>query len=346
MCRSLSTIGLALIFLKCGEAAGGGALKEYFDPDFGTRIFYSRNLITIPNHLPMGRHVFIPLTFRIHRDVLPSDIEQFFRTEECIIEKTAILLQKISQDKPKGRKNDLSIPVQGFPSIRFWMNRGDIFRLQHFFEEEPPPGYTTHNEYLKLALLRHFFSSPFLLSLARPPRGDAVKTYPLTRHFTGAFFACRNLVSKAKEEGEESRLGKRMKEIIKEMIEKGCLHDDLKELRRQISKDFGLDPVYSRFLEEKPDALVLSLVHRAFLGAWEIFDHPGFLKADPKTVFNQYLYRKRRITPITNRLRIAAQDPEFYDQMTMKPLERLYLGEPGTAAKAFRLIEKKKREMP
>jgi hypothetical protein len=323
-------------------------LKEYTDPDFGTRIFYSRNLVTIPNHLPLDKYASIPLTFRVHRDVLPSDTEQLFRTEEGIIEKTALLLQKISQDMPKGRKNDLSIPLPGFPSIRLRMNRGDIFRLQHFFEEEPPPGYTTHNEYLKLALLRHFFSSPFLLSLARPPRGDAAKTYPLTRHFTGAFFACRNLVSKAEGEGEESRLGKRMKEITKEMIEKGWLHDDLKELKRStsnvfdLSKDFDLSLFIWKVLGEKPDALVVSLVHRAFLGAWKVFGHAGLLKANPKRVFNQYLYRKQRITPITNRLQIAAQDPDFYDKMTMKPWERLYLGEPGAAAKAFKLIEKKK----
>ncbi len=270
------------------------------------------------------------MTLSIPRDELPHDETGF----ESIALDISDLLLHLSKNWPKNRKRYISPPLLKFPLIHLKMQRSDLFSFQHFFNGESPPNDYTHDEYLAVGILLSFFSSRFLSSLARHrPRGGESKIFPLTSSLPTALFACRELISKAR---NGDTLQERVKEIIKE---DDYLHEDLKVIKERICGKrhtriisvSDLDTVYQSFLDEKKDAaLVLTLVHRAFHGAWKAFDHPGLLSANPQDIFMQYLYGKRS-EKIASAIQKAIQEFPGISDRIMKTWERLYLGAPGAA---------------
>lgn len=306
-------------------------MNDYTDQETGATISFTRDTVTISNELPLWyalksgekRTDRIAITLTIPRRDLPYDPWQ----SDPIITDAAHLLSSLRFHGLKHRKRKISLPLINFSSIRLHINRSDIITLKRFLDNSPQ-GYDSHHENLKYALLLSFFLSRFLPRLSKLPRGRAKAAYRLTSLLPAALYACREIIRNLTVSQTE-----RLSAIVEEMIDDTrMLHKKLRDLMATIVQED--EYVLTRFLDKEPDAIVLSLVHRAFFGVWEMFGHPGLLEADPDDLYREYLYGRK-----TEKLRetigkAKELGSEFYGSIAAT-WERLYLGERGAATRAF-----------
>lgn len=272
------------------------------DPGFGTRISWSpgsKSLVKIENEAPLRdsihkRYIYIPLVFHASKPLLAKWRD--------IAADATISLLCISAIKPTGRKKTITFPLLHFPQVRLTLFQRDIPVLQYFFIQDNFSGKTPIR-FLEESLVIFFFLPVHRAQVVCPPRGKDAKKARLTRLIPSALFACRELVKKGE---EDKKLKKRIEDIIMdEMIDKNL---------------------------EGPYPHELILVHRAFSGAWEKFEHPGLLTNNPHDLLRRYVYKnKEKDGRVAHLIRNNLE-------WLISEWKCLYLSDEGAAARAFHLI--------
>lgn len=176
-----------------------------------------------------------------------------------------------------------------------------------------------------------------------PPRRGGLYLRRLTLQLPAALMAAHSLVALPPKPGNQS---------LPQNIEQIFMDDDELTRYREHVKLLGWNPLH---------ATVVGLVDRAFRGAWEKADHAGLLytaskdvalvrKArrpvlaaqalryrDPTDVLREYHYGRKRESQTNRIINLAKTRRHIYDRL-LKSWTRTYLGEPGAAAREFRLL--------
>jgi hypothetical protein len=115
------------------------------------------------------------------------------------------------------------------------------------------------------------------------------------------------------------------------LVELAKENKNLKARIEKILKESDLDS----YLISVPHQMV-AIVYRAFEGAWETASHPGLLDRDPTEILREYFYGcKGEVLARSVRLMKSRKGPW---KVLVDSWKREYLGEPGTAARSFRLL--------
>lgn len=202
--------------------------------------------------------------------------------------------------------------LQNLWQARIQISRGEIPLIQKWISAE-----NLLSKAIAIELL--FFSSPILDSILRPSRGRIAKSRGLSMHLPWAYFASRHLVTIADKD-----------RAVDERIE--CLLQALAKIDSGVAER-------QREAKNLPDSYqdqlaIVLLVYRAFYQAWEKYKIDGL--PEPQEAFRRYLYGKKR-SAMT-----ALSSINKYDESLLQVLliswKKLFLGDIGAAAKAFRLI--------
>lgn len=184
------------------------------------------------------------------------------------------------------------------------------------FLSGPPPAEYTHEDAL-IAVFSVFLLNPKVLArIARPARGPRAKDQRLYDILPGALFACRELVLKAR---EDTKLQQQILEVIQE------------------------DPVADAYVRcyagesavaRGQKATAIALAERALRG---VVTNTDLLKASPEEVLKDWFYPREKSAKARYLLSLVRQHPPDFN-LVWGTWTRLYLGQPGDAAKAFHLI--------
>lgn len=332
-------------------------MPVFQDPVLGGRYKWGRSnlLVTVENNLPLGKRLDrsrISVTMKIQRrflnlllskSTLKGKDEWFDRALAEVLQaegvgeevtknvrlpdqrayyfcrEIAFRLEDLAKNGPPHRKRSISLSIlQGLNEARFVVSRDCLPLLKDFFSLPAPEGWT-HISNLAMRLNVFFLGSNILERILKPARGKWARKQVLGDFLPGAYFACRELVLKAKDNTDLE----------------GAIQVALAQLATN-------DQRAAKYLEDAkklPDSYrdqieTLLLVYRAFYGSWERYGLDGLL--EPQNTFRQYLYGIKRAR-LTESLQASRQHPDIL-QDTGEFWKEIYLGKIGAAAKAFRLI--------
>jgi hypothetical protein len=219
-----------------------------------------------------------------------------------------------------------SLPIAGKPKATLTLRRAALPLLQR-----------EDGKKLGAGLCARCFTSFVVPIVKTTPRGkSSLTSRRLTLLLPAALLgACTLVASRHTDE----RLQARIKEIIEEDAELAVCLWDAERLGRNLDQ-----------------ALAVGLVDRALRGAWEAAGRPGLIYRaapesalyraigetpppavryrDPSDVFREYTYGQHTKALIEHILRMKPP----YRKILQESWARTYLGEPGAAAREFRLI--------
>lgn len=306
-----------------------------------------QSLVTISHRLPVWRGSapsecgFIePLIVKLPRAVLEHMVQESsgFDLETQI----AQTLLEAARRPPRTRKSTVTLSVvvnRPAPSkLRIKLPRGGLQQLRRAVDADPGD-LTPYQDRLPLLIAAWFFTDFIPTVVTSSPKRHGVSVYRLSRCLPAALLGAHTLVK---------------------------MGDRDPQLRRQIEGLVGEDSELTAYLLvcqelgwNRDQALVVGFVDRAFRGAWDAAGHPGLIytcsKAvalqvrrglrpspktryrDPSDVLDEYLYGRRRQPLSAHVSQVRKTQPPVWD-LIFNAWQRLYLGEPGAAAKEFRLL--------
>lgn len=280
------------------------------DPEFGASYSYQtrrNSLIRISHHRLPPLNIHVELLF-------PRDL--LFLPSSSIAWLCSLAVIHAAQNPLRTRRRTLVIPILPGGAARLRIQRVDWSDVTRFLSGPPPAGYT-HEDAL-LGVFSIFLLNPKVLTqIACPARGPQAKDQRLYDLLPGVLLACRELVVKAQED-------KKLQRQILQIIEEDSL---------------ALE--YVRCYADHPDpakgqkATAIALAARA-LRSPGLPKSADLLQVSPETVLKNWAYPKKKSAHARRLLKLVLQHaPDLYPWDTWA---RLFLGQPGDAARAFFLI--------
>jgi hypothetical protein len=278
------------------------------DPEFGASYSYQarrNSLIRISHHRLPPLNIHVELLFPRWLLFLPSS---------SIAWLCSLAVIHAAQNPLRTRRRTLVIPILPGGAARLRIQRVDWSDVTRFLLGPPPVGYT-HEDAL-LGVFSIFLLNPKVLTqIACPARGPQAKDQRLYDLLPGVLFACRELVVKAQ---EDKKLQRQIRQIIEE-----------DSLAFEYIKRYTLNDA------KGAKARAVALAARA-LRSPGLPKSADLLRDYPETVLKNWLYPKKKSAGGRRLLKLVLQHaPDLYPWDTWA---RLYLGQPGDAARAFCLI--------